>query len=106
MNKMTTRATGAAAIAVTIAPGHAWQLHEIRVHLSAVGASGSLTATMDAGAGATYDAVIFSQDMTSVTNLLWQPELPVIFNASDELDIAWANAGGKTYGIEIIHSLI
>jgi len=95
--------TGAAAIASTLAPGIGWQLLGIRVHLSAAGGSGSLTATVDNGSGAAYDCVILTQDMTSVTDLVWSPERPMEFGPNDELDIAWPNAGTKTYGLEIIY---
>jgi hypothetical protein len=61
---------------------------------------------MDAGAGSAYDALIYSKDMTAVTDDVFIPAQPMTFNAADELDIAWANAGTKTYGIEVIHSLI
>jgi hypothetical protein len=98
------RATGAAAIAVTVAPGKAWQLREIRVHLSAAGGAGNLTATIDNGTAAAYDTVVLTQDMTSVVDLEWQPDFPMSFASGDELDIAWANASTRTYGIEIIYS--
>jgi len=98
----THHSTGSAAIASTLAPGTAWQLESIRVHLSAAGGAGDLTATIDNGTGPVYDIVILTQDMTTVTDLIWAPERPMEFLPDDELDIAWANAGGKTYGLEII----
>ena len=103
MSTLTQRATGATAIAVTVAPGAAWQLESIRVHLSAVGASGILTAAFDHGAGPEYDFVPLKQDMTSIDDLIFNPERPIEFRASDKLVIAWANAGTKTYGIEIVY---
>jgi hypothetical protein len=98
------RATGAAAIAKTLAPGKKFYLHGIRVHLSAAGGAGNLTITMDAITGATYDTVVLTQDMTSVVDLAWIPTHPMIFDAGDELDVAWANASTRTYGLEIIWS--
>lgn len=98
----THRATGAAAIASTLAPGVAWQLEEIRVHLSAAGGAGDLTATINHGTAAAYDIVILTEDMTSVVDLVWQPTRPREFMPGDELDIAWANAGTKTYGLEVV----
>jgi len=98
----TQRATGAAAISTTVAPGVAWQLESIRVHLSAAGGAGNLTATIDHGTGAPYDIVLLTQDMTTVVDLVWSPNRPMEFLPGDELDIAWANAGTKTYGLEII----
>ena len=96
------KATGAAAIASTLAPGTAWQLEGIKVHLSAAGGAGDLTATIDHGTGAEYDIVILRKDMTSVVDYVWKLERPMEFGEDDELDLAWANAGAKTYGLEVI----
>jgi hypothetical protein len=98
--------TGAAALATTLAPAVAFRLAEVRIHLGATGASGTLTATMDADAGSAYDLVLFSQAMASVTDFTWQPTRPMCFTAADEIDFAWANAGTKTYGLTIIYELI
>ena len=100
------RATGAVAIASTLAPGVAWQLESIRIHLSAAGGAGNFTATLDHGIGAVYDVVILTQDMTAVTNYIWTAERPLEFDASVEVDFAWANAGTKTYGLEVIWKAI
>lgn len=86
----------------TVAPGSAWQLHSIKVSLSAAGGANDLTATIDKGAGAAYDTVILTQDMTAVTDLYYAPERPIEMLAADELDLAWTNASGRTYGIEVV----
>lgn len=95
-----TEATGSAAIATTIAPGYAWELIGFTLHLSAVGASGSITLTED-GVTASYDPVLFSQDLTALADLSYFPTVPIPFKSGDELDFAWANAGGKTYYLTI-----
>lgn len=102
MATLTDRTTGAVAIAKTLAPGVPWQLESIRVHLSAAGGAGDLTATIDHGQGAVYDIVLLTEDMTAVVDLVWTPERPMEFLADDELDIAWANASTRTYGLEIV----
>jgi len=103
MATLTHRATATSgAIASTLAPGVAWQLEEIRVHLDAAGGAGDLTATIDHSAGATYDIVVLTQDMTAVTDLIYKPSRPMEFLAGDELDIAWANASDNDYGLEIV----
>jgi hypothetical protein len=96
------RATGAVAIASTLAPGVAWQLESVRVHLSAAGGAGDLTATLDHGTGAAYDVVLLTQDMTTTTDYVWHTERPMEFDADTELDFAWANANVRTYGLEVI----
>lgn len=100
------RATGAAAIASTLKPGQRFRLKEVRIHLSAAGGAGDFTATVDNGVGAAYDLQIIKQDMTSVLDLVWQPTAPMAFEATDEIDFAWANAGTKTYGLEVIYDLL
>lgn len=99
-------ATGAAAVAMNIKPTVPFRLREIRIHLSAAGAGGSLTATVNSSDGAPYDINLITQDMTSVTDLVWQPDKPLQFESADEIDIAWANAGAKTYGIVVYYDLL
>lgn len=104
---VTERATGAAAIATSVAPGVKWALREIRVHLSAAGGAVgdvNLTATINSGINAVYDTLVKTQDMTLVTDLEWQPDFPMIFDKDDVLDIAWANGSSRTYGLEVIYS--
>lgn len=105
MHRLTKSVTGAEAVGFTLAPGVAFELTEIRIHLSAVGAAANLTVKMDAIAGAAFDAIVITQDMTSVLDLFWQPDHPMFFNAGDELDFAWANGSTRTYGIEVIYEV-
>jgi len=100
------RTTGTSTLSTTLAPGQKWALREIRIHLSAAGGAANFTATMDSGTNAAYDSVVLSQDMTSVTDLEWQPDFPMTFDDGDELDFAWANGSGRTYGLEVIYSLL
>lgn len=94
-------ATGAAAISETVSPASSFQIECLKVHLSAAGGAGDLTITVDANAGAAYDVVILTQDMTAVTDLVWAPERPWYFESGDKLVIAWANANTRTYGLEL-----
>lgn len=99
--------TGATDIACTLAPGAAFELREIRLHLSGAGGANNLTVTADSGLGAAYDAVHITQDMTSVVNLciIFQPE-EKLFGAGDELDFAWTNGSTRTYGLEVVYKVL
>jgi hypothetical protein len=99
-------ATGALAIATTLAPAQSFRLKEVRIHLSAVGGAGNFTATVDAVNGAAYDLNIITQDMTAVVDYIWQPDTPLQFEAGDEIDFAWANANGRTYGLTVVYELL
>lgn len=102
----TTKATGSAALSLEVAPGRPWQLEEIRIHLNAAGGSGNLTVTLDSVSGAAYNAVLLKQDMAQITDFVFAPERPMTFNAGDKIVIAWANSGGKTYGVEVKHKVV
>lgn len=95
------KATGATAINTTVNPGRQWKFDSLSLHLSAAGASGTLTVSLDAAAGAAYDTVILTQDMTLVTDLYFQPEQQINLKPNDGIKISWANTGGKTYGLEV-----
>jgi len=96
------RATGSSNISSTLTPETAWQFEEVRVHLSAVGAANDFTLTIDNAKGAAYDILILTQDMTSITDLVWQAERPMEFASGDKLVAAWTNGSSRTYGLEII----
>jgi len=102
LNKRVQRATGAAAVDVTLSPGIAFQVEEIRIHLSAVGgAAENLVVASDSGVLAAYDTTFLTQDMAAVQDIVWQPTRPLLFSANDEIDITYANTNTRTYGLEI-----
>ena len=100
----TTGTTGA--IAKAFAPGMKFEILEIRLHLSAAGGAGNLTAINDCGHAAdVYDNPIFTAvDMTSLTDYVYvaSATTPRYFDAGDHIDIAWANASNRTYGLTIV----
>lgn len=100
------RATGSAALAYTFAPNRAALIHEVRLHLSAGGAAENLTGKLDAGDGAAYDAVLFAETTSSLTDVSHKPATPYIIKAGDEVDFALANSNSRTWGIEVIYSLL
>ena len=101
MKYLVDRHTTDVAVDRNIAPGRAWQLESIRMHLSVGGAATNLTVTVDAGAGAAYDVVLVTQDMNGVTDYFYKPDFPIPFGPSDEINIAYANGGGAVIGTEV-----
>jgi len=97
-------ATGSAALDTTLAPGEAFRIVEVRIHLSAASAtSENFTITLDSYAGDAYDVVLKSQDLNGLSNFVWVPEDERYFHKNDELDFAWANTNTRTYGLEILY---
>ncbi len=98
------RATGSGALSLVASPGVPWRLEQVRVHLSAVGASGDLVMDVDDGDGAEYNARLLTQPMATISDFVWRPQNGVILGATDDVSVTWANAGGVTYGIKITYS--
>jgi hypothetical protein len=95
--------TGTGAISFSADPDHPASLVCVRLHLSAAGgAAENFTVTLNSARGAAYDCVLFSQDMTTVTDILWIPERPIPVINNDVLDFAWTNSNGRTFGLEAI----
>ena len=98
------RATGAAAIAETLTPTTPIVLECVKLHLAAAGgAAEDFTVTIDSATNAVYDVVLFSQDMTTVSDICWVPDRPIPIVNCDELDFAYANSNGRTYGLEVLY---
>jgi len=102
-------ATGAVAMSETLTPGYAFELKEVRLHLSAAGgtASENFTITEDAYEGAAYDAVHFSYDMETASDVVqtyYNREKH--FGSGDALVFAFANANTRTWGLKVIYKLL
>jgi len=98
------RATGAAAMASSLIPTGTIYLESVKLHLDAAGGiAENFTVTINSATSAVYDTVIFSQVMTTVTDILWIPEKPISIVNNDVLDFAYANTNNRTYGLEVIY---
>jgi len=100
--------TGAAAIAETLAPKAKFRLVRVEVHLSAAPTtSQSLTITLDAGDGATYDTLLYTNDLsvTSVTDLVVEFGEGYEYEYDDEIDIAYTNTDVRTISGRYVYEL-
>ena len=101
-------ATGDSAIDQTLSIStmntHNFELISIRLHLDAVGGAGDFVVTQDSYLGPTYDTVLLTQDMTTVTDLYQTYQVgEAVFDNNDKITFTWANAGNKTYGLEVLY---
>jgi hypothetical protein len=99
-------ATGAAAIAKSSAAhATAFLLHSVTCHFSAAPTtSENLTVTLNAVAGAAYDTVLCKVNPAagSLTDIVYLPDVPLLCQAGDVVDVAFANTNTKTYGVRIV----
>lgn len=98
-------ATGSAAIAATTASTKRFRLICVTCHLSAgPTTSEDFTVTLDALDGAAYDTVLRSVDLSLVaaTDFVFVPDGDEIYEAGDQIAVAFANTDTATYGLRIV----
>lgn len=105
LNIQTLRETGATALNASLAPNSKFYLHEVRLHLDAVGQAGSFTVDLVSGVDIRYNINIITNDMTADQDVVFQPANPLPFELGDSLSFAWANANSKQYGLEVKYTL-
>jgi len=63
--------------------------------------SENLTVTLDAGAGAEHDVVIYAKDMVGVTDIAYL-DLNMPLFVGDALAVAYANSDARTVGVRLV----
>lgn len=102
-------ATGSSAIALAVNPSGAFRLLRVECHFSAAPTtSENFTVTLDAGDGAAYDVLLRSEDpsATSATDLVFTFGEGWEFETDDDIDVAFTNTDGATYGLRVVYELI
>lgn len=95
--------TGAAAIALSADAKRPGRLESVSLLLSAAPTtSENFTITLNALAGATYDVLLLTRDLSvdSTSELFWQPDTPIWLETGDVIDVAYANTDTGTYGVQ------
>jgi len=79
-------------------------LRELRIHISAAPTTaGSFTLTLNSVDGADHNLVVYSIDpSTASTTDVFNNDLDLLLLAGDALNIAYANADGRTIGVQMI----
>jgi hypothetical protein len=96
-------------IAVEVNPGVPFTLERVDLKLeSAPTDSNTFSVTVDRGDGATYDTVIFSEDLTAsaITSMSIPFGEPYTYEADDHLDIAWTNTDSLVYGLTVVYKRV
>ncbi|MBU1173445.1 MAG: hypothetical protein KKD44_28075 [Proteobacteria bacterium] len=102
-----TYATGAAAIAATqvvpaVPTASQRRLTDVHVHFDvAPAAAANLTITLNAVATAPYDTLLSTASMVGLTDYVWFPNGDLWLAGGDSIDVAYANADARTYGVTI-----
>jgi len=99
-------ATGTAAIGFsgTVPVGDHYRLVSVSCNFAAAPTtSENYTITLDANAGAIYDLLLYSLDVSAgaTTDILWQPDEEIILEGGDQVDVAYTNTDTRTYGVQI-----
>lgn len=96
--------TATVAMYATLAPTTPFQLLEIRYHADGASAAEDLTITLDANAGAAYDAVLHTKAMSGLTDYYYNFASEMrFFGAGDKLVFAHTNTNTATFGLEVVY---
>ncbi len=99
--------TGSSALAVSLAPGEPFQLLGFECHQGTIASTPqNMTLTKDGGAAAdVYDTVVHTVAMATAGNdnivENFDDEPVKCYHKDDEIDFAWTNGDGRTYGLTI-----
>lgn len=96
--------SGAMLVSASVPQSKERRVDGVTVKLSAAPTTaGTLTVTLNAAAGAEYDAVLYQVDpaTSSATSIVWQPDPPLWLVGGDAIDVAYANANSCVYGVQI-----
>ena len=98
------------AMADSITPGVPFQLLGFELALNtAPTTSENFTVIKNAGVGAAYDTVLYSNDLSdgSVTDIIYYFDVPIkCHNKDDVIDFALANTDDRTYGLTVYWRLL
>lgn len=99
-------ATGTGTIALSTTMSKAFRLVSVTCHFSAAPTtSESITATLNALDGAAYDTVLLKTNPSqgALTDIVYMPDgHGLIFEAGDQIDVAFTNTDARTYGCRIV----
>ena len=96
--------TAALALAGPVPTGQTYRLISLTLNLSAAPTtSENLTVTLDANAGAIYDTLLYSLDLSAgaTADLVWQPDPELLLEGNDVVRVAWTNTDVRNWGAQI-----
>lgn len=98
--------TGTAALALNgaVPVGQTYRLVSLTLNLSAAPTtSENLTVTLDANAGAIYDTLLYSLDLSAgaTADLVWQPDPEILLEGGDVIRVVWANTDARNWGAQL-----
>ncbi len=102
--KVNVTGAGAIAASLTVPASATYQLISVTMHSDGAATTSELfTITLDAKAGAAYDTLLYSLDLSSAStvDLAWFPDEALLLEAGDAIDVAFANSDTDTYGVQI-----
>ena len=103
------KATGAAAISVSVDPGASFYLISVLMHTGTTPTtSENFTVTLNSVEGPAYDTVLLKRDLSvgGVVDLEYNADVNKKYQKGDTIDIAWANTETGTYGLKVEYELV
>lgn len=97
--------TGTGNIATTFESSVDAEIVALYLHTSAVGGSGNFVVSLDSDRGSEYDINWLTQDMSSITDLVWPTNSARHFvPKEDALNLLWTNpSSAATWALEVYY---
>jgi len=102
--KVETATAASGAIAASYTASRVARITSVTLNLDAAPTtSENFTITLNAVAGAAYDTLLYSVDLStdSTTDVVWMPDQPLWLQPGDAIDVAYANTDDNTYAVSI-----
>jgi len=93
---------GPIAATMTVPPGNVYRVLAVSCNFNiAPTSSENFTITIDDDQGPNYDLLLYTLDPSaaSTTDILWQPDEELMLVGGDDLDVAFDNTDGRTWGL-------
>lgn len=102
--KINETGTAALGFAGTVPPGQHYRLISVSCNFNAAPTtSENFTIELDANAGAIFDLLLYTLDPSAgaTSDILWQPDIDLIYEPGDSIDVTFANTDARNYGAQI-----
>ena len=84
--------------------GQFFKLAEVRLHFSTAFASvADFIVRLSSAKGSAHNLILLSQALSSVRDLLWQPDQELMMLSDDQIVLSWSQASGvNTAGLNVL----
>lgn len=96
------QSSGTTTINVSYNSTYAWQVHELRMHMTTAAEASTFIAAINSSGGVSHDLELVRENMNAVKDLYYQPTRPIRMSVGDSLEVDWIDATTHKWGLEVV----